>query len=98
MFLHLGSDRMIESSEVVAVFDLRLAGAESVKKYIEEEGRRYEVIDLAEAPAERASCILTKTILYLSPISAATLKKRAEKFFRKEDILLSFRRRKKAKR
>ncbi len=98
MFLHLGSDCMIESSELVAVFDLRLLEAESVKKYIEEEGRRYEVIDLAEAPEERASCILTKTALYLSPISSTTLRKRAEKSFRKEDTLFTYEGRKNTKR
>ncbi|MCD8175478.1 MAG: DUF370 domain-containing protein [Phascolarctobacterium sp.] len=46
-------------------------------KYIDKYRNHYKIVNLSEEE-ERSSFILTKEILYLSPISALTLKKRAE--------------------
>lgn len=90
MYLHLGSDYMVKNSEIIAIFNLRRPEASLVETYVEPERQRYQVIDLAASPAERASCVLTSSKIYLSPISSSTLRKRLEEGFREDDVYYSF--------
>jgi hypothetical protein len=50
---------------------------------------KYKIIDLSEN-GECSSCILTTDTLYLSGISALTLKRRAEEDFGSDAIYKSF--------
>ena len=77
MYLHLGADCMVKNSEIIAVFNLRHSQSLIYGEFVEACAHRYKVVDAAGGEAY-ASLILTEDALYLSSISAATLKKRAE--------------------
>lgn len=78
MFLHVGGDVVVNVGQVIAILNLRsgtgpnLTGRDQVRQL--QVGRR--LTDLSGGQAK--SLVLTETELFLSPISSATLKKRAE--------------------
>ena len=76
MYLHLGADCMIKNTDITAI-------------YISVNKDKYKIIDLSEN-GECSSCILTTDTLYLSGISALTLKRRAEEDFGSDAIYKSF--------
>lgn len=77
MFLHLGGDSVVLTSELVAIINLENAMTSSstreFMKVVEEEGF---VKDLSGGTPK--SCVVTDRNVYLSPISSTTLKKRAD--------------------
>ena len=83
MFLHLGGDTVIAMKDVIAIFDLDLTTTSKITREFlhvaEEEGF---VINVSEDLPK--SYILTESNnesrVYISPISAATLLKRANNF------------------
>ena len=80
MYLHLGADCMVKNSEIIAIFNLRHEQSMVYGDYVKKYGSRYQIVDAAEGE-DYASLILTETTLYLSAISAFTLKKRADAGF-----------------
>ena len=80
MYLHLGADCTVKKSEIIAIFNLRHPQSAIYSEYVERYRDRYKIIDVAEGD-EYASVVLTKDTLYLSAISALTLKKRADAGF-----------------
>lgn len=76
MFLHLGGDTVVLTSELVAIINLEnamtSASTREFMKVVEEEGF---VRDLSSGQAK--SCVVTDRNIYLSPISSTTLRKRA---------------------
>ena len=68
---------MVKNSEIIAIFNLRHPQSAIYSEYVERYRDRYKIIDVAEGD-EYASVVLTKDTLYLSAISALTLKKRAD--------------------
>lgn len=85
MYLHLGADCMIKNTDIIAIFNIRDQQSEIYDNYISV----YKIIDLSEN-GECSSCILTTDTLYLSGISALTLKRRAEEDFGSDAIYKSF--------
>ena len=86
MYLHLGSDCMVKNSEIIAIFNLRDPQSTIYRDYVEKYSRQYEIVDITEQGAY-ASCILTQRVIYLSSISALTLKKRLEDGFSRCDLV-----------
>ncbi len=80
MYLHLGADCMVKNSEIIAILDVRHPQSLIYIDYVEKYRERYKVVDAAEGE-DYASIILTEETLYLSAISALTLKKRADAGF-----------------
>lgn len=80
MYLHLGADCMVKNSEIIAILDVRHPQSFIYSDYVEKYRERYKVVDAAEGE-DYASIILTEETLYLSAISALTLKKRADAGF-----------------
>ena len=80
MYLHLGADCMVKNSEIIAIFNLRHPQSAIYSEYVERYSSKYAVVDAAEGE-DYASVVLTKDTLYLSAISALTLKKRADAGF-----------------
>ena len=80
MYLHLGADCMVKNSEIIAILDVRHPQSLIYTDYVEKYRERYKVVDAAEGE-DYASVILTCDTLYLSAISAVTLKKRADAGF-----------------
>lgn len=83
MFLHLGGDTVVAMKDVIAIFDLDITSISKITREFlhiaEEEGF---VINVSEDLPK--SYVLAETNresrVYVSPISAATLLKRAENF------------------
>ena len=90
MYLHLGSDCMVKNSEIIAIFNLRNVQSNIYEEYVLQHKDMYEIIDLSESVEDRSSCILTKDKIYLSAISAMTLKKRVEEDFMAEAVYTNF--------
>ena len=80
MYLHLGADCMVKNSEIIAILDVRHPQSLIYTDFVEKYRERYKVVDAAEGE-DYASAILTEDTLYLSAISAFTLKKRADAGF-----------------
>ncbi|MGZ4106969.1 MAG: extracellular matrix regulator RemB [Tumebacillaceae bacterium] len=76
MFIHLGGDVMVQSKDVIAIFDVKMKySADATKEFLnvaDEEGF-VVVIDQSESK----SFVVTTRKVYYSPISSLTLKKRA---------------------
>jgi hypothetical protein len=76
MFIHLGSDKIIRASELIAIFDLSIEKSSKIsKQFIKQANmdKRIEVIGEEECK----SLVVTLNKVYYSPISSTTLKKRA---------------------
>ncbi|HLO02743.1 MAG TPA: extracellular matrix/biofilm biosynthesis regulator RemA family protein [Symbiobacteriaceae bacterium] len=78
MFLHVGGDVVVNVGRVIAILNLRSGGGPGAP--VQELVRQLQVgrvlTDLSGGQAK--SLVLTEAELFLSPISSATLKKRAE--------------------
>jgi hypothetical protein len=76
MFIHLGSDKIIRASELIAIFDLTIEKSSKISKQFilqAKKDKRIEVIGEEECK----SLVVTLNKVYYSPISSTTLKKRA---------------------
>ena len=75
MYIHLGSNTIVDSKEIIGIFNLTKTHV-LFKKLWNKEQKDIEVKNLSKN-GENVSCVLTEKILYLSPISVGTLRKRA---------------------
>ncbi len=89
MYLHLGSDYMVKNSEIIAIFNLRDQQSNIYNDYVEKYRHKYRIVDLSE-DSNFSSCILTEDTIYLSAISALTLKKRLEEGFLSNAVYSNF--------
>ncbi|CAI6079378.1 hypothetical protein PAECIP112173_02648 [Paenibacillus sp. JJ-100] len=79
MYIHLGGEKIIRSSELVAIFDISIEKSSKIsKQYVSHAEQEKAVEHIGEEEAK--SIVVTKNIVYYSPISSATLKKRAHHF------------------
>lgn len=78
MFIHIGGDTMVRLEEVIGIFDIRLE-RESTTHQLFERLRSENKIEVVDVGGSK-SFVLTEKKTYLSPISSATLKKRASIF------------------
>lgn len=78
MYLHLGRDTVVHDSEVVGIFDIdRVSPASDTRNYLKAAQKADSIVNITdELPASFVVCRSGK--VYISQISAATLKKRAE--------------------
>lgn len=76
MYVHLGANCLINSEEIIGIFNLK-EHKNLYKSFQKNYQGEYEVRDLTENE-DYYSCILTDKVIYLSTISAMTLKKRTE--------------------
>ncbi|ANE46021.1 hypothetical protein SY83_06675 [Paenibacillus swuensis] len=79
MFIHLGGEKIIRSSELIAIFDIMIESSSKIsKQFIDfaESNKQMETIGEEEAK----SIVVTHDRVYYSPISSTTLKKRANQF------------------
>lgn len=76
MYIHLGGDKIIRASEVVAIFDVSIEQvSRQTRQFIEHfrQAKRAETI----GDEEPKSIVVTTDRVYYSPISSMTLKRRA---------------------
>lgn len=83
MFIHLGGDTVVRQRAILAIFDLRVTGAPASHYFLGAARRAGRLVALSDSQAK--SMVVTDAAVYLSPISAATLKKRADFLREKEE-------------
>ncbi|GKS14476.1 extracellular matrix regulator RemB [Paenibacillus chitinolyticus] len=76
MFIHLGGEKIIRSSELIAIFDLSIEKSSKISKQFIAEATRSKKIEII-GEEECKSLVVTQGKVYYSPISSMTLKKRA---------------------
>ncbi|MBO2944464.1 DUF370 domain-containing protein [Paenibacillus sp. F411] len=79
MYIHLGGEKIIRSSELVGIFDVSIEKSSKVSKQFITHARQNKVVEFI-GEEDPKSIVVTKGIVYYSPISSATLKKRANLF------------------
>lgn len=75
MFLHLGADTVIPLRDVIAITDMKAVRSGINEDFIRVMHEESLINDVSEGNAK--SFIVTDKVVYLSAISSATLKKRA---------------------
>ena len=75
MFLHLGADTVVPLRNVIAITDIKGVKSGINEEFLKVMHEEKMINDIAEGNAK--SFIVTDKVVYLSAISASTLKKRA---------------------
>ena len=77
MFVHLGGEKVIRMSELIAILDLSTEQSVTVhSEYIAHAEQKNAVEKIGEEAPK--SLVITDSKLYYSPISSTTLKKRVQ--------------------
>lgn len=83
MYLHLGSNTVIKTKNIVGIFDLdNTTRSKHTKKYLAKVQKENKVVNVSmELPKAFVVCHENKReVVYISQISAATLIKRFDRF------------------
>ncbi|MFC3747224.1 extracellular matrix regulator RemB [Paenibacillus sp. GCM10012306] len=77
MYIHLGGEKIIRSSELIAIFDISIEKSSKIsKQFVIQSQQDKKLVRIGEEEAK--SIVVTKNSVYYSPISSSTLKKRAK--------------------
>ncbi|MEG2295306.1 MAG: DUF370 domain-containing protein [Oscillospiraceae bacterium] len=80
IYLHVGNDVLVKTQTIVGIFDIETTSISKItKKYLALAQKKGEIITVTnEIPKTFIVCMQdTKTKIYISQISCATLRKRA---------------------
>lgn len=77
MFIHLGGDVIIPKKEIVAIINVNTRRSAATAEFLGL-ARSEKKLELIAEKGKEKSFVLTRERIFLSPISSATLKKRAE--------------------
>ena len=76
MYIHLGGEKIIRTSQLVAIFDISIEQSSKLsKQFVVHAQKNKEVETIGEEDPK--SIVVTEHKVYYSPISSSTLKKRA---------------------
>jgi hypothetical protein len=76
MYIHLGGEKIIRTSQVVAIFDISIEQSSKLsRQFVAQAQKNREVETIGEEDPK--SIVVTQGKVYYSPISTSTLKKRA---------------------
>jgi extracellular matrix regulatory protein B len=76
MYIHLGGEKIIRTSQLVAIFDISIEQSSKLsRQFVVHAQKNKEVESIGEE--EPKSIVVTENKVYYSPISTSTLKKRA---------------------
>ncbi|MFD2117392.1 extracellular matrix regulator RemB [Paenibacillus yanchengensis] len=79
MYIHLGGEKIVRVRELVAIFDISIEQSSKLtKQFITSAKKRKDVEIIGDDEAK--SIVVTENVIYYSPISSTTLKKRAHQF------------------
>lgn len=81
MYLHLGNDIVVNEKDIIGVFDIENTSvSKHTKEFLAQSEKKSSVINVSyEMPKSFVVCKKgNEEIIYISQISAATLRKRAE--------------------
>lgn len=77
MYLHIGGDVAVSLNEVIAIIDLEIGRKkEATREFLSLAAEDQAVVHIGKGEREK-SVVITKRSIYYSPISTATLLKRA---------------------
>ncbi|QJC50158.1 DUF370 domain-containing protein [Paenibacillus albicereus] len=79
MYIHLGGEKIIRTSELVAIFDISIEQSSKLSKQFVAGAKKRKDVELI-GEEEPKSIVVTKSRVYYSPISSSTLKKRGHNF------------------
>ncbi|MBD2848028.1 DUF370 domain-containing protein [Paenibacillus sp. IB182496] len=79
MYIHLGGEKIIRASELVAIFDISIEQSSKLSKQFVAGARERKGVEVI-GEEESKSIVITKQKVFYSPISSSTLKKRAHHF------------------
>ncbi len=80
MYIHLGGERIIRSSELIAIFDISIEKSSKIsKQFVNHVKQEKTLVNIGEEEAK--SIVVTKDTVFYSPISSSTLKKRVNVFY-----------------
>lgn len=81
MYIHLGNEVSISEKEIIGIFDIENTSASNdTRQYLKKSNEKNSVINVSlEMPKSFIICLdkRQKEVVYISQISAATLRKRA---------------------
>ncbi|MDF2921091.1 MAG: hypothetical protein K0R57_5 [Paenibacillaceae bacterium] len=80
MFIHLGGEKIIRTSELVGIFDLSIEKTSKVTKQFTSRAEKDKIVEVI-GEEECKSLVVTLDKVYYSPISSTTLKKRAHHLY-----------------
>lgn len=76
VYIHLGGEKVIRTDELIAIFDIAIDQASKIsKQFVDQASENKQVEIIGDEPPK--SLVVSKNKIYYSPISSATLKKRA---------------------
>lgn len=76
MYIHLGGEKIIRTSQLVAIFDISIEQSSKLsRQFVVHAQKNKEVENIGEE--DHKSIVVTENKVYYSPISTSTLKKRA---------------------
>lgn len=75
MFIHLGGDTVVRSSDVIAIIDTNMDDSKFTREFLDHKERQQQLIRISKE--ETKSYVVLPDRIYCSPISSLTLKKRA---------------------
>ena len=85
MYLHIGQDHLVDSRNIIGIFDMDTATAQKntrdFLKRVEQEGA-VVTLQLGMIPKSFVLVDFPDNILYISPLAPATLKARSEQTLR----------------
>lgn len=76
MYIHLGGEKIIRTSQVVAIFDISIEHSSKLSRQFIENAQNNRAAETI-GDEEPKSIVLTRDRVIFSPISTSTLKKRA---------------------
>lgn len=76
MFLHLGADVTVLKKDIVAILDVSTGVVDSTRDFLKT-ARNEGLLETITEVEKARSYVITTDVVYLSPISCGTLKKRA---------------------
>lgn len=82
MYLHIGEDFIVDLKEVVAILDIEYATIMKASRDFLKDAESYGVVVTVSMDMPKSFIVTNdsiQTIVYLSPISSQTLRKRAQK-------------------
>ncbi|MBW5448810.1 DUF370 domain-containing protein [Cohnella sp. CFH 77786] len=76
MYIHLGGEKIIRTSQVVAIFDISIEQSSKLSRQFVAQAQKNRGVETI-GEEEPKSIVVTEDRVYYSPISTSTLKKRA---------------------
>lgn len=76
MYIHLGGEKIIRTSQLVAIFDISIEQSSKLSRQFVVHAQKNKLVE-AIGEEDHKSIVITENKVYYSPISTSTLKKRA---------------------